>query len=105
MPYTTEQIRQRVTQAATAYNRSARPDARIVRVTLFGSYADGRATDSSDVGLLVRFSAPVVSLLTLAETLETMEEALNTSVDIVQDPMPEDALPVIDNRVPIYEAA
>lgn len=32
-------------------------------VSIFGSYAEGRATDKSDLDLLVEFEQPTVSLL------------------------------------------
>lgn len=105
MCYTLEEVRARVSAAAEGYNSVAADDERLERVSLFGSYADGTAGDDSDVDLLVAFRSPVVSLLTLARVLETMERALGVSVDLVQDPLPDDALLEIHGQVPLYEAA
>lgn len=38
----------------------------VKRITLFGSYADGRNTPQSDIDLLVEFNSENVSLLTIA---------------------------------------
>ena len=105
MCYTVEEIRRLAAAAAEDYNVSAPEDARIRTVTLFGSYADGRQDDDSDVDLLVGFSAPVVSFFTLARALEAMESAFSVPVDLVQDPLPKDALLTVGEKVPLYEAA
>lgn len=102
--YSIDEIRRRVDEAASDYNSSADDDNRIEAVTLFGSYADGRETNDSDVDLLVRFSSPIVSLFSLARTLEAMEKSLEISVDVVQEPLPEDALLNIEKKVLLYEA-
>lgn len=100
-----DEIRTRVTAAAESYNRDAPEETKIVRVTLFGSYANGTQRDGSDVDLLVQFSSPIVSLFTLARVLNVMESALDMPVDLVQDPLPQDALLTIDAKVPVYAAA
>ena len=105
MCYTVDEIRQRVHEATEEYNRHAEADARIKRMTLFGSYADGSATDNSDVDLLVTFFSPVVGFFTLARVLDTMETHLGLPVDLVQDPLPADTLLTIRKRVPLYDAA
>lgn len=105
MCYTIDEIRDAVDAAVRSYNAKATQDAQIQEVALFGSYADGTARDDSDVDLLVSFSSPVVSFFTLARALEAMEQCLDVSVDLVQDPLPEDALLTIRKRVPLYEAA
>mgnify|MGYP002578429944 FL=1 len=105
MCYTLDEVRARVSAAAEGYNSAATDDERLERVSLFGSYAGGTADDDSDVDLLVTFQSPVVSLLTLARVLEAMERALDLSVDLVQDPLPDDALLEIRRKVSLYEAA
>lgn len=102
-PYTIDQIKDEVSKATEAYNASASAEEQIARVSLFGSYADGRATRRSDIDLLVRFTSTVVSLFTLAKVLACMEDRLGVSVDVVQDPIPDDALLVINKVVPLYE--
>ena len=42
-------------------------------------------------------------LLTLARVLSCMEERLGVSVDVVQDPVPDDSLLVVSKVVPLYE--
>ena len=105
MCYTVDEIRRVVVAAVEKYNAEAEDDARITGIALFGSYANGSPSDDSDVDLLVSFSSPVVSLFTLARALETLEQALSVSVDLVQEPLPDGALLEIDGRVPLYEAA
>ena len=67
-PYTIEQIRNEVSRASEEYNATAPLGEKIASVSLFGSYADGRATRRSDIDLLVRFTSAVVSLFTLARS-------------------------------------
>ncbi len=74
------------------------------KVELFGSYASGKNTPKSDVDLLVEFSQPRVSLLTLSALKLRMEELLETSVDIIHAPVPESSLIDIDERIALYGA-
>ena len=74
------------------------------KVELFGSFANGKNTPQSDVDLLVEFSQPRVSLLTISALKYRMEELLGTDVDIVHGPLPEDSLLEIDKRLPLYGA-
>ncbi len=74
------------------------------KVELFGSYATGKNTPQSDVDLLVEFSQPRVSLLTLSTLKCRMEQLLGTDVDIVHGPLPEGSLLEIDRRIPLYGA-
>ncbi|MBR3554347.1 MAG: nucleotidyltransferase domain-containing protein [Oscillospiraceae bacterium] len=74
------------------------------KVELFGSYASGNNTPQSDVDLLVEFSRPRVSLLTLASLKLRLEELLGTSVDIVHGPLREDSILETDRRILLYGA-
>ena len=103
--YTLDEIRDAVSSVAVEYNSTAPDDARIRSVSLFGSYAKGAADDDSDVDLLVSFSSSPVSLFTLARVLEAMESRLSVSVDLVQEPLSEDALFDMGEQVLLYEAA
>ncbi|MBQ6539738.1 MAG: nucleotidyltransferase domain-containing protein [Oscillospiraceae bacterium] len=76
----------------------------IRKVELFGSYARGNNTPASDVDLLVEFTQPRVSLLTLNALKYRMEELLGTDVDIVHGPLPEGSMLELDRRIPIYGA-
>lgn len=98
-----DHIKGQVRTAVRAYNAEATGPDCISRVSLFGSYADGRASNNSDVDLLVRFHSPVVSLITLGRVLDLLERALGVSVDVVQDPIPEGSLLQIEKVVPLYE--
>lgn len=103
--YTLDEIRDAVSSVAVEYNSTAPDDARIRSVSLFGSYAKGAADDNSDVDLLVSFSSSAVSLFTLARVLEAVESHLSVPVDLVQEPLPEDALLDVREQVLLYEAA
>jgi len=72
------------------------------RVELFGSYASGKNTPQSDVDLLVEFTQPRVSLLTLGTLKCRMEELLGTEVDIVHAPLPEGCILEVDRTVPLF---
>ena len=74
------------------------------KVELFGSYASEKNTPQSDVDLLVEFSQPRVSLLTLASLKLRLEELLGTSVDIVHGPLREDSMLEADRRILLYGA-
>lgn len=51
----------------------------IKRVDLFGSYAEERQTEKSDVDLLIEFTSIAVSLLLLASLRDRLEKDLGTS--------------------------
>lgn len=102
-PYALDSIRCEVVDAVRAYNATAVESERIQRVGLFGSYADGCATGSSDIDLLVAFRSPAVSLFTLAKVLEEVEGRFDLEVDIVQDPPSPGSLLDIAKVVPLYE--
>jgi predicted nucleotidyltransferase len=72
-------------------------------MSLFGSYADGTAHDNSDVDLLVEFFTPNVSLFTLSSIKNELEDELQTSIDIVHGPMPEDSMLILNKVIDIYE--
>ncbi len=76
---------------------------RISRVVLFGSRANGTATPSSDVDLIVEFSTPV-TLITLAMLSQALEEILHTSVDIIHGPIQSTDLLEIDREIELYAA-
>ena len=61
-------------------------------VSIFGSYAEGRATEKSDLDLLVEFEQPAVSLLKLNALKYDLEDALGLSVDVIHAPLPEGSM-------------
>lgn len=83
---------------------STAKDFQIKTITLFGSYADGSNTPDSDVDLLIEFFSPAVSLLTLAAVKNRIEDILQTEVDIIRAPLPENSLIEIGKAVQIYAA-
>ncbi len=62
------------------------------KVHIFGSYAENRATEASDLDLLVEFEQPVVSLITLNSLKYDLEEALGLPVDVIHAPLPKNSL-------------
>lgn len=73
------------------------------RVTLFGSQAEGTATEGSDVDLIVEFSEPV-TLLTLARMQQELEDSLGVSVDLIHGPMRETDMIEVHQQVVLYAA-
>ncbi len=76
----------------------------ITKAELFGSYADGCSTPESDVDIIMEFNTPQVSLLTLSSVKLRLEELLQTKVDVVHGPLPEDTILEINRRIPLYGA-
>ncbi len=74
-------------------------------ISLFGSYAENRNTEESDVDILVDFSPKVnVTLLTICSVKCRMEELLNIPVDVITLPIPKDSILEINKVVPLYAA-
>lgn len=97
-----DRMKSEISDVAHAYNAIAEECDRISRIELFGSYADGIATASSDIDLLVGFRSSAVSPFPLAKVLDEMESRIGSKVDIVQEPLPADSLLRISKVVPIY---
>lgn len=108
MIYTQDQIRQMIAPIAEKYHLKA--------VFLFGSYARGDATESSDVDLLVDTTGTSLkSLLSLGALYCDLEAALGKPIDLVtvstleqKAQMPSETQfreTVIRERVNIYDAA
>lgn len=75
----------------------------ISRVTLFGSRANGSARPDSDVDFIIEFSKPV-TLITISQITETLENLLQTNVDVIHGPVRETDLLEIDEEVELYAA-
>lgn len=90
---TREQIIQAVHQAAERYP--------VKTVYLFGSYADGTATESSDVDFYVQFSESPISFFKVMGFRARLERLLDKDVDLVKRP-PEDE--DAEGMVCVYEA-
>ena len=95
---THEQIVKAVEKAAAKFQLN--------RVLYFGSYADGKATEQSDLDLLVEFTNDdEISLLDVIRFKRNLEEELKIHVDVVGLPLPEAAKKriKIKKTVPVYE--
>ena len=75
----------------------------ISRVTLFGSQANGSARPDSDVDFIIEFNKPV-TLITISQITETLENLLQTNVDVIHGPVRETDLLEIDEEVELYAA-
>jgi predicted nucleotidyltransferase len=71
----------------------------LIKVAYFGSYAEHRATEESDLDLLVEFEQPAVSILTIIRLKHYLEEQLLKPVDVIHAPLPETAIIEIGKQV------
>jgi len=77
----------------------------IAKVELFGSYAEGFATEDSDADFLVRFLVENPSIFKVMGFREELGRALRCPVDVVTLPLPNPQKMNIDKVVSIYESA
>ena len=75
------------------------------QISYFGSYAQGTATSASDLDVLVEFDSRGVSLLTLIDIKQQLENELGIPVDVIHSPLPEDAMIEIGKVVSVYDIA
>ena len=94
--YTIEEIKKAVEFVA--------PDYKVKQVQLFGSYADGIATEKSDIDMLVEFGERPITLWDFCGFQQALSEHLNAKVDIVKLPLSKDASEdlVIQKVVQLY---
>ena len=64
----------------------------LVKVDYFGSYADGKATEDSDLDLLVEFIEPAISILSIIKLKHYLEDELDKTVDVIHAPIPDGAI-------------
>ena len=92
-----EQIKDLIAQIAPEYN--------IKRVNLFGSYAEGTATNRSDIDLLVEYHQ-TPSLLKHLGFKNRMEDELKKHVDVLRYPINRNHLYYknfkIGKEIPLY---
>jgi predicted nucleotidyltransferase len=79
-----DDIRNGIAVVAPIYN--------VRSVHLFGSYANGNATDKSDVDLLVEYDQQDKSYLTILGFKEHLTSVLGLDVDILEYPLDEQKL-------------
>jgi predicted nucleotidyltransferase len=73
----------------------------LTKMSYFGSYADGKATEESDLDVLVEFTKPAVSILTIIRLKHFLEEELKKSVDVIHAPIPDGAVIEIEKTVDV----
>ena len=79
---THEQIVEAVAKAATKFP--------LTKVSYFGSYAEGKATEESDLDVLVEFTNDAsISLLDVIDLKHNLEDVLSIKVDVLHAPLPE----------------
>ena len=71
------------------------------KAAYFGSYADGKATENSDLDLLVEFNESPVSVLKIIELKHFLEDELSKSVDVVHATLSPDSLVEIGKTVSV----
>ena len=75
----------------------------IKKVSLFGSYADGTANETSDIDLLIEFLSTNVSLFMLYDIKYEMESKLKKGVDLIHAPIDNNSLIKVNKVINIYE--
>ena len=95
MPLTMEIIKTTVMPLAQKYN--------VEKVDLFGSYANGSATEESDIDFLVKFGSEVPSIFKVMGFREELEIGLKNPVDVVTLPLSRPNLLSIEKVVNVYE--
>ena len=73
----------------------------LTKVEYFGSYAEGQATEESDLDLLVEFREPAISILTIIRLKRYLEEELAKTVDVIHSPLPQGAIIEIRKTVSV----
>lgn len=89
-----EKISYEIKQLAIEYS--------LKRVDLFGSLANNKWTEQSDIDLLVEFNKTKVSLLLLSSLKLRLEEIFGKKVDIVRAPLLQDSMIKIERSIRIY---
>jgi hypothetical protein len=92
---TIDEIKKTVAEIAPKYN--------LKKVALFGSRANGTATDDSDVDLLVEFPKGS-TLFDLIDLKFELEDAWNLEVDVIATPISEGSILIIEKEIALYAA-
>jgi uncharacterized protein len=83
--------------------KNAAKEYRLVKVSYFGSYAKGSATEKSDLDLLVEFDEPGVSLWTISALQLSLQDLLKIPVDVLHVPLPKKSRLEIGETVVAYD--
>ena len=92
---TIEEIKKTVAEIAPQYN--------LKKVTLFGSRANGTATENSDVDLIVDFPEGS-TLFTVASVQICLEEIWNLEVDVISRGGIAGSILIIEKEIELYAA-
>ena len=90
-------IKQSVAQIAPFYD--------VKKVTLFGSYANGKHTYESDIDLLVEFiekPQKPITLFTVIGLKQDLEQLIGKEVDVIKYPVQQDSFLKIDKEILLY---
>ena len=71
----------------------------LTKVSYFGSYAEGCATEESDLDLLVEFEEPAISILTVIRLKHYLENELAKPIDVIHAPLPQGSIVEIGKTV------
>jgi predicted nucleotidyltransferase len=71
----------------------------LTKAAYFGSYAEGSATEESDLDLLIEYKKGPISILTTIALKHFLEEELAKPVDVVEAPLPPGAIIEIGKTV------
>ena len=93
---TIDDIKKVVAEIAPQYN--------LKKVTLFGSRANGNATDDSDIDLIVEFETNAVSLIKLSALVIKLEETFGVKVDVIHGPLEAEDFLEVEKEIEIYAA-
>jgi predicted nucleotidyltransferase len=78
MVYTLDELKQKITPIARKYN--------IPAVYIFGSYARGNATETSDVDVLIdRKGSNIISIFDLGALYNDLNESLGKRLDLITE--------------------
>jgi len=75
----------------------------IFSIDLFGSYANGNATENSDVDILVKFVVPIPSIFAVMGLKEELERKIRIPVDVITLPLSRPEKLNIEKTIRIYE--
>ena len=92
---TLEQIKDTIDEVVRKYP--------VKKVSVFGSYARGSASDNSDIDFLIEFVSPNVSLFLISEIKSELEFKLQRDIDLIHAPIEDNSLLIIDEVIDIYE--
>jgi len=75
----------------------------VKKVVLFGSYADGTATEDSDVDVIVEFATAEISLFTILDIKYALESKLHKNIDVIHGPLDKNAMIQPGKVLDVYE--